>query len=83
MTDRTKKATAIVKKIDELSKAAERIVEATAVDFEKGSGSLAWISQQPSNSGRDSAKLVANIKTFVVEAINQEIQQLEEELAAL
>lgn len=83
MTDRTKKATAIVKKIDELSTAAERIVGATALDFENRTSSLAWISEQPSNSGRDSAKLIAKIKTFAVEAINQEIKQLEEELAAL
>ncbi|MDF9845107.1 hypothetical protein M2105_006256 [Paenibacillus sp. PastF-1] len=83
MTDRTKKATAIVRKIDELSKDAERIIETTELVFKVGSSNVAFIAEWKSNSGRDSAKLVANIKTFVVEAINQEIKQLEEELAAL
>lgn len=83
MTDRTKKATAIVRKIDELSKDAERIVETTELAFKVGSNNVAFIANWKSNSGRDSASLLAKIKTFAVEAINKEIQLLEEELAAL
>ncbi|OMC99157.1 hypothetical protein MKX34_26595 [Paenibacillus sp. FSL R5-0636] len=82
MTDRTKKATAIVNKIDQLSKQAEELVNATEIRF-KGNKCLVDVEDYASRGNRDSARVVATIKTFAVEAINEEIQQLEEELAAL
>ncbi|MEK4993239.1 MULTISPECIES: hypothetical protein [Paenibacillus] len=82
MTDRTKKATVIVNKIDELSKQAERLINAEEIKFSWRDNGVTLDSVGYSGR-RASARVVANIKTFAVEAINEEIQQLEEELAAL
>lgn len=82
MADRTKKATAIVDKIEKLTKQAERLINAQEIRFKWDSTSVD-LDSQAYNGNRDSARVVAKIKTFAVEAINEEIKQLEEELAAL
>lgn len=82
MTDRTKKATAIVNKIDGLTKQAEQLINAQEIRF-KGNHVLVDLEAWAQKGYRDSARVVAKIKTFAVQAINEEIQQLEEELAAL
>ncbi|CAH1054058.1 hypothetical protein PAECIP111894_00203 [Paenibacillus pseudetheri] len=82
MTDRTKKATAIVNKIDGLTKQAEQLINAQEIRF-KWNTTQVDLESQAYNGNRDSARVVAKIKTFAVQAVNEEIQQLEEELAAL
>lgn len=82
MTDRTKKATTIVNKIDQLTKQADRIINAQEIRFKWNSASVD-LESQAYDGKRDSARIVAKIKTFAVQAINEEIQLLEEDLAAL
>lgn len=82
MMDRTKRAAAIVKKIEDLSKQAERLINAQEIRFKWNSTSVD-LESQAYNGNRDSARVVAKIKTFAVSAINEEIVVLEAELAAL
>jgi hypothetical protein len=82
MLDRTKSAAAIVNKIDQLSKQAEELVSANDIRF-RGNKCDVEMRDYASSGNRDSARVVATIKTFAVEAINEEIKLLEDELAAL
>ncbi|MFD1953774.1 hypothetical protein ACFSL6_17500 [Paenibacillus thailandensis] len=84
MEGRAAKAREIVKKIDELSRAAEQIVGANYVQFEDHYGNIrATLRGYRNGNSMQQPRVVNSICKSVVEVIRLEIQQLEQELAEL